>query len=393
LQKPASGESAVNVNATEMTWGDVLLSGMTEGVILLDVHGNILQINHAAERLFKLVPQSLPQNTHGHTNGTNMLRLIAQLHRSQSANVDTLVKTVRELLATLKKYPSGVSDFTFQIGEIGEVREIEASVLPVPNSVGVVDRRLVLLRDVTERKEMKHFRDELIPTIAHDLRSPLTAMVSSLQLMQDMIATGEFNDLEMVLNVALAGGEDQMRLLETILEVARLERGGVVFNLQVEQLSLVVERAINLVNPSILQESGIQIVNLLPKKLPLVQIDKLLMQQVLGHLLDNALRFTPDGGEVRFLAEVDGDRRSLRVGIVDTGDGVPVELRKRVFAKFFQHSRAVKRGRRGRGLGLYFCKLVIEAQSGQIWIENGPKDGAVVWFTLPLADPDGANTA
>lgn len=356
---------------------------MAEGVILLNTHGSILQINPAAERLLR----SLPQNT----NTTNILRLIAHLHRSQPSNVEALVKAVRELLPAQKKYPTIASDFTFQIGEAGEVREIEASVLPVSNSDGVVDRRLVLLRDVTERKEMKHFRDELIPQIAHDLRSPLTAMVSSLQLMQDMIATGEYNDLEMVLNVALAGGEDQMRLLETILEVARLERGSVVFNLQVEQISHIVERAINLVNPGILQESGIQIINQLPEKIPLVQIDKLLMQQVLGHLLDNALRFTPDGGQIRFVAEVHEAERNLRVGIIDTGEGVPVEIRKRVFGKFFQHSRAVKRGRRGRGLGLYFCKLVIEAQSGRIWIESGPENGAAVWFTLPLADSGGAN--
>jgi K+-sensing histidine kinase KdpD len=208
--------------------------------------------------------------------------------------------------------------------------------------------------------------------------------------MQDMIATGEYNDLDMVVNVALAGGEDQMRLLETILEVARLERGGVVFNLQMEQVSLIVERVINLVNPAILQESGIQIVNTLTDNLPLVQIDKILVQQVFGHLLDNALRFTPDGGEVRLVAEVDSDGRSLRIGIIDTGDGVPVELRKRVFGKFVQHSRAVKRGRRGRGLGLYFSKLVIEAQSGRIWIESGPEGGAAVWLTLPLADQDSA---
>jgi PAS domain S-box-containing protein len=386
LHKTASGEREANARAVghrETAWSDALLNAMAEGVILLDTHGTILQINPAAERMLR----SQPQNT----NTTNILRLIAQLRRSQSSNVDALVKATHELLPALKKYPAIASDFTFQFGEVGEVREIEASIVPVSNGEGLVDRRLVLLRDVTERKEMKHFRDELIPQIAHDLRSPLTAMVSSLQLMQDMITTGEYNDLEMVLNVALAGGEDQMRLLETILEVARLERGSVVFNLQVEQFSLVVERAINLLNPGILQESGIQIVNQLPEKLPLVQIDKLLMQQVLGHLLDNALRFTPDGGQIRFVAEIDEDGRSLRIGIIDTGDGVPAEIRKRVFGKFFQHSRAVKRGRRGRGLGLYFCKLVIEAQSGRIWIESGPEQGAAVWFTLPLADSGGAN--
>jgi signal transduction histidine kinase len=106
---------------------------------------------------------------------------------------------------------------------------------------------------------------------------------------------------------------------------------------------------------------------------------------VLSNLLDNALRHAPVRSQVRIEAEPHESRSFALVSVVDTGKGIPPDVRERIFEKFVQVPKSALRGHRGSGLGLTFCKLVIEAHGGQIWADTGPEGGAAFRFTLPFA--------
>jgi signal transduction histidine kinase len=122
-----------------------------------------------------------------------------------------------------------------------------------------------------------------------------------------------------------------------------------------------------------------------PGDLPPVWIDDEKIQRVLINLLDNALRHTPQDGQITVEAAHHAKEKMVTVRVVDTGPGIPAEARDRIFDKFVQlDPQRVLRGHKGTGLGLTFCRLVIEAHGGRIWVEDGAGGGAAFCFTLPV---------
>jgi len=130
------------------------------------------------------------------------------------------------------------------------------------------------------------------------------------------------------------------------------------------------------------RDQGLSIVNDLATDLPLVALDPEKLTRVIANLVDNALKFTPTGGVVRIVADLPDGQSEIRVGVLDSGPGIPDDYRARIFDRFVQVSG--RRGARaGSGLGLSFCKLTVEAHGGRIWAENLQEGGSGFYFTLP----------
>ncbi len=131
----------------------------------------------------------------------------------------------------------------------------------------------------------------------------------------------------------------------------------------------------------------------IPDALPVLDTDADKIERVLLNLVDNAIKFTPAGGEVIVQAHPAGDRDApdgyVRVEVKDTGPGIPDDSKERLFDRFTQLD-GVRGRRRGTGLGLTYCRLAVEAHGGRIWVEDNPQGGAIFAFTLPLADMDGS---
>jgi signal transduction histidine kinase len=125
--------------------------------------------------------------------------------------------------------------------------------------------------------------------------------------------------------------------------------------------------------------------------MPAVRADLAKTTRVLTNLVDNALKFTPSGGQVILTAACLGDRQ-VSVQVCDTGPGIPEEYREKIFERFSQVPGLVGR-RRGSGLGLTFCRLALDAQGGKIWVEPRPGGGSVFVFTLPTAQSTTPTTA
>ena len=242
-----------------------------------------------------------------------------------------------------------------------------------------------MIEDITARRAAEQMREDLTHTIVHDLRSPLTAVTTSLELLQSGLLGELSARQDEVVQLAQSGARRMLQLIDTILDVSRLEAGQMPLRQIAFDLSDPVSTVIRLQGP-LASDKQIQLVNDLPATLPLVWADADIIERVLQNLVGNAIKFTPAGGVVRVSACIaEGASPKVLVSVSDTGAGIPPELRDRLFSKF---AIGQQRGR-GTGLGLAFCKLALEAHGEAIWADSPSNQGATFTFSLPLAPMGG----
>lgn len=244
---------------------------------------------------------------------------------------------------------------------------------------------IAMIEDITARRTAEQMREDLTHTMVHDLRSPLTTITTSLELLQSGLLGELSSRQDEVVQLAQSGARRMLQLVDTILDVSRLEAGQMPLRRIALDLPDLVAMVIRLQGP-LANDKQIQLVSDLPETLPPVWADVAIIERVLQNLVGNAIKFTPAGGTVRVSARVaEGDPPKVLVSVSDTGAGIPPELKDRLFTKFAtgqQHGR-------GTGLGLAFCKLALEAHGETIWVDSPSGQGATFTFSLPLAPPTG----
>ena len=238
--------------------------------------------------------------------------------------------------------------------------------------VGVAQSALVSM-------ESERLRNSLLAALSHDLRTPLTVLVGlaeSLCLTKPDLSTAQRETAEAITEEA----HRMSALVSNLLDMARIESGGVKLNLEWQQFEEVVGTALEATR-SILKQHHVDI--RLPRDLPLVRFDALLIERVLVNLLENAAKYTPAGSTVTVSAEVLADQLSISVS--DNGPGLPPGREDAVFEKFARGQR--ESATPGVGLGLAICRAIIDSHGGKIRGFNRPGGGATVNFTLPLGSP------
>jgi signal transduction histidine kinase len=172
-----------------------------------------------------------------------------------------------------------------------------------------------------------------------------------------------------------------LTLINDLLDFTQLEAGKIAFSFVPVHLAAMVDQVL----PAVRTKSGKELETTVkaPPDLPRVRADYNRVMQVLENLLDNAYKFTPEGGHVTITLASEGTD-FVRVDIEDTGIGIPAEALPRLFSKFYQVESGLRRERGGTGLGLAICKMLIERQGGQIGLASEEDRGTHVWFTLPV---------
>lgn len=236
-----------------------------------------------------------------------------------------------------------------------------------------------ILRDLSERKNLDNLRDDLISMIYHDLRSPLANIISSLEVIEAVLPGGDTQALPSLINIALRSTDRIQRLTDALLDISRLESGQPVVNTFPTASLAIAKEAIEAVKPVAENKNQILLIEI-PDNLPKVTIDAEMIQRVLINLLENAVKYTPPGGEIHLGAQARPDWITLWVQ--DTGPGIPPDEMKRIFDKYTRLNRAGSP--KGIGLGLAYCRLAVEGHGGRIWVENIPNLGARFCFTLPI---------
>lgn len=242
-----------------------------------------------------------------------------------------------------------------------------------------------IIRDLTERKQLDALRDDLNAMIYHDLRSPLANIVSSLDMLRSLTQDDENAVFSQVLAIAIRSSERMQRLINSLLDINRLEAGQPITNQNLVEIQPLVNEAVEAVQPIIhskQQKIGVH----LSEDLPKVSIDEDMIRRVVINLLENATKFTPTGGTITIGAVQ--EQMAIRVWVQDTGLGIPVESQELIFNKFSRipmtRLTVSERIPKGLGLGLAFCKLAIEAHGGKIGVESEAGAGSSFFFTIPI---------
>jgi two-component system sensor histidine kinase KdpD len=237
-------------------------------------------------------------------------------------------------------------------------------------------------QDALVRMESERLRNSLLAALSHDLRTPLTVLVGlaeSLTLTKPTLSPAQLESAEAIQDEA----RRMSTLVSNLLDMARIESGEVKLNLQWQPLEEVVGSALN-ATQGMLKQHVVEVH--VPRDLPLVRIDALLIERVLVNLLENASKYTPPGSKIILAAEAIADQ--LNVSVSDNGPGLPAGREEAVFQKFTRGER--ESATPGVGLGLTICRAIVESHQGKIVAANRPGGGARFTFTLPLGHPPAA---
>ncbi len=305
--------------------------------------------------------------------GRTLWELLPILRRLVPQVARVFVREARRI----RKGDASPAEGEFQVGQ----RILRWSNLPIAGEQAGRGR-LIVLQDVTEARRVEKLREDLTHAMVHDLRNPLTGIHGALQLLD--AGAGKLSPpLQRMLHVARNSADQMLGMVNAILEISMLESGEVPLTLTVFNLR-------ELVNEVLVQEwpvaarRKITLRTDIPEDYPPLRGDRGLIMRVLQNLVGNAIKFTPEGGEVHVFVSADPNfPDKALISVRDTGPGIPAELRDRLFQKFAR-SKAL-RGH-GSGLGLAFCKLVMDAHGEWIWVADTSEKGTTFTFSLPLAE-------
>lgn len=248
------------------------------------------------------------------------------------------------------------------------------------------------LEQAVERmRDADRVKASFLATVSHELRTPLTSVLGYSEMLLDGLA-GPLNEEQRdYLSTVMAKGEQLLALISKLLDVSRIETVGVQLNRRPLDLRDLVHEVVYVQSPQA-RRRRLQVHVDLPAQLPLVLADREKLRQVLSNLISNAIKFTPEHGEVQVVVQtLPSDdlaaARSVQVSVIDSGIGIPPELHDKVFDTFYQVDNSPSRAYEGSGLGLAIVRRFVEAHGGQVWVESGRERGTVFRFSLPVPPP------
>ncbi len=262
------------------------------------------------------------------------------------------------------------------MGEVERTYRLRAS--PMRDEDGSVLGAVTVLEDITHLRELDRLKTEFIGVASHELRTPVTSLLLSVQLLQEG-AVGELTpDQKEVIEAQREDLERLERMMRDLLDITRLEAGVTPPRFALVAPNELADSAVQAVEAPA-HAKGVWLVRDWADNLPAVRADRNQISRVLVNLLNNAVRHTPSGGNVTVSVRQEGDK--VRFQVADTGTGIPAEYLPHIFERFVQVPGAT---RGGAGLGLSIAQTILKAHGSEIKAASLPGKGATFTFALPV---------
>jgi two-component system phosphate regulon sensor histidine kinase PhoR len=249
------------------------------------------------------------------------------------------------------------------------------------SAVRFAEGTVYAFRDITEERAVEQLKSDFVSTVSHELRTPLAAIYgAALTLQRDDIRLEE-SQRTGLLDVISSEADRLARIVNDILWASRLDSGQMGIAIESCDAARLVRQVVAALH--VRTADGVVLVTDAPDGLPPVAADPDKLRQVLMNLVDNAVKYSPDGGTVRLALAQTGGR--IRFRVEDEGLGIPPAEQTRIFEKFFRLDPQLTRGVGGTGLGLYICRELVDRMHGRIWVTSDGRRGSTFTVELPVA--------
>jgi len=335
-----------------------IINSFSDGLIIVDEKNNIFSINPEAEKILELKSISLFKKP-----------LQNLVNFPKAVPIASVLNT--GLINLFKKEIDLAKDFI-----------IELSVIPL--NLGEKDiGHLIVLHDVSRDRMVEKMKTEFVSLVAHQLRTPLTAVNWSME----MLKKGDFGKLSEkqneVIENTLHNNERLISLVNNILNLTRIEEGRYLYETAMVGMKEIVNFVIDSYKSEI-KERKIDLEFKEPDNLSQTMVDVEKIKLAVQNLIDNAIQYSLVGGRV--IITLENDEKNIIFKIQDFGAGIPKSQQGKIFGKFFRADNAIKIDPNGTGLGLFLTKNIINAHGGKIWFESKEGAGTTVYFSLPISN-------
>lgn len=356
---------------------EAVLSGIGDGVVVADTDLALVLMNPVARDILGLEaepPGGAPLRPY-----LSVPAFAELLGRT----LESSVEQIRELELPVVRQPHGATGDRAAVAESieGESRTYGVLASPVLDAAGEVSGVVAVLRDVTAQKEVERMKSNFLSVVSHELRTPLHSIKGFVEIIL-MGKTGPVTDIqEDFLKTVRSQTTVLQRMIDDLLEFSRMEAGRIRLNLEEVSLAALAQGVATKLSP-LAEEGGHSLYLDFPEELPAIDGDRVRLEQVLTNLVENAIKFTPDRGEITIGGWRNGAKVCLTVH--DTGIGIPPAEQEKVFDRFYQVDSSERRAYRGTGLGLSICRHIVERHHGRIWVESDGVDGHGSTFFVEL---------
>ncbi|MGD8462388.1 MAG: ATP-binding protein [Anaerolineae bacterium] len=350
---------------------DSVMNSLVDGLVLADRRGRIAYINPCAAQILELPTHAL------------LGRPLATLEEEITARVaqpDQVAGQLRTALSEVENTPT----VEFKQGE-SDARTLQVRAFPIHDASGGYLGLGLLVRDITRERELDEMKSQLLSTVSHELRTPLASIKGfATTLLREDVAWDEDSRREF-LSIIDRESDRLAELISNLLDMSRVEAGTLRVEPEEIDLGLLITETADEFQ-RMTRSHHIQ--TRLPRQGRLVLADPRRARQVLRNLVENAVKYSPNGGQIAITAQQLDTH--MQTSVADEGIGIEPAQLSRIFDRFYQVDSASTRKVGGSGLGLSICKAIIEAHGGQIWAESEPGVGSTFTFTVPLAHEERA---
>ncbi|ANB55885.1 sensor histidine kinase yycG [Anoxybacillus sp. B7M1] len=332
----------------------LVLTHMTDGVIATDRRGKIILINDAALNILNVSRETVLSSS-----------IVDVLGLEDQYTFETLIEEGDSLIL----------DFSTE----EELYILRASLSVIQKETGFVNGLIVVLHDITEQEKIDQERREFVANVSHELRTPLTTMKSYLEALGE----GLWRDEQIAprfIEVTQTETERMIRLVNDLLRLSKLDSKDYKLNKSWVNFSRYFHKVID--RFELTKNENITFIRKISDEAIFVEIDEDKITQVLDNIISNALKYSPQGGNITF--RVKELNNEILVSVTDEGVGIPKSDLAKVFDRFYRVDKARSRKLGGTGLGLAIAKEVVVAHGGNIWAKSQEHKGTTIFFTLPL---------
>ena len=344
-----------------------VLTHMTDGVVATDRRGLITTINDMAQSMLNCTQEDVLGK-----------KLTTVLDLEDNFRMREIITQER--------------DIAVEESALGEALILRASFSVIQRESGFISGYVCVLHDITEQKRIDEERKQFVSNVSHELRTPLTSLRSYIEALSD----GAWKDPELAprfLEVTQGETDRMIRMVQDLLHLSRIDSGKSDLELEIidvkELFEHVLRRFDMLVNSNEYDQKIYSIKSQIMIDSQFIEADSDRFIQVLDNLLNNAIKYSPDGGIITGKLRLNGQGDRVILSIADEGMGIPKSDLQKVFSRFYRVDRARSRAMGGSGLGLAISKEVIEQHGGKIWARSVEQVGTTFYISMPIVTFDG----